>query len=193
MTRELIESAKRAGLLVRERVPIARGVTLLIGPPASAVSCVALDIVRCRCAKPIRHTGACYYRKLRKRARFEYFREVAGAVRESAKDFGADAGLTNAALILVAGIWTRKKLELLELVRCDATTIANVTRRCVRSRLWSENGVVLAEFTKENGYDLEFWMNAMVAAGQLNVEWRGKEPWYSAAQSPTVGQKGLQQ
>lgn len=157
---------------------------------APKVACMALDILRCGCCKPVKHSGMCYSRKLHKRRRFDSFRELAKAIHDSAVAFGAEPELENAALVLVAGMWTRKKLELREITGLrDTQFISIVAKRCVQNELWlPETTVHLGEMSEEHG-DLEFWLNAMVASGKLTVDHRADGPYYSAV-SPMSGLKG---
>lgn len=96
----------------------------------------------------------------------EAWLNLSESVRKSAKEWGSDESLTNACLCLLAGMFTRDIEELRVMIGVDPTAYIEC---CYSNFLWNmENrSVVIAEFTKENGYDLEMWLNAMAVNGNI--------------------------
>ena len=139
-----------------------------------ALQAIEEVIAICGCGRPASHRGQCRFRALevsrRKHQLRESFAEVKQAVTESGKEFGANDDLVCAALVLVAGLWTRDIWEISDLVGKVPVLLHNFRARCINQQLWTPpGGVILGEFEREDFRDLEFWLYAMVAEGKLEL------------------------
>jgi len=113
---------------------------------------------RCPCGLTWEHSG-----------RHGAYSDLADTIHENAKWFGVKPELVNAALVLVSGMWTQKPSQIEVLTGLPRDFIAGVAIRCLNQKLWHpDKTVTLGEMTEENGGDLEFWLNAMAAAGEID-------------------------
>lgn len=131
------------------------------------------DILRCECGRPLRHTGKCTFRALRlnvvpTRYIEEFRKELQSAIKKSARVFGADEELQFAAEILFAGIFGYRSVQgIRQFVSAPRDLIRRVSENCILQKLWLPDGTVrLGRFDQPSG-DLEFWLLAMAAAGQI--------------------------
>jgi hypothetical protein len=93
--------------------------------------------------------------------------EIRESIHKSAVDFSAGYDLIKAAMLLVAGMFTRTGPYLRKMA--EVTNEKKMVERCYRYDLWNHDDmtVTLGEMTDEHGGDLELWLNAMVVNGIL--------------------------
>lgn len=101
------------------------------------------------------------------------WKKLRRSVEKSAKNMGADRKLTQAALVLCSGMYTRTGPVIRKM-----TGVSNekpIVNRCYELGLWkrNESGVILGEMKEEHG-DLEFWLIAMAINGEIYRHADGK-------------------
>lgn len=136
----------------------------------------------CPCGKPKSHRAMCKHRAQiarENRKSNDGWRQLAKAITESAKDFGADRRLLSSALIMAAGIWTRELPELkAKLLMAHAfyvkpDFIRDVAARFQTAGIWDENGhtveIGIDETAEGVGGEIGLWLNAMVGIGEIET------------------------
>jgi hypothetical protein len=140
-----------------------------------------LDILRCDCGRSIHHFGQCKRRILlarvqleRKAAKFQS--ELLPVIEASGRSFGADVPLVHTALVMMAGLYTRKVRELARLTNVPENVVMQIAIRLRSVGIWKPDGaVVLGEMSGDDG-DMEFWLVAMAGAGKIRLVQESGKP-----------------
>lgn len=149
-------------------IALAQTPTILLSP------LTALDILRCLCGRAKRHPGRCVGRSLGVAAKWctyiEFFRmEMVPAIEEALSTYGYSVEREQAALVLIAGIFTRIPRRLRQMTGVPAHRIVELKKSLESQRLWNKNGVIINTDAKadDDMPNLDFYLLVMAANGEI--------------------------